>query len=484
MGSSGKLPFGTKALYGLGTVALGIKEHGFNMLLMIYYNQVVGLPAAWVGLAIMIAMILDAITDPVVGRWSDNIRTRWGRRHPFMYASALPVGLCYLLLWIPPAGASHEVLFVYLLVLISFTRMAIGVYEVPSMALLAEFTQDYHERTILVAFRFFFAVLGGVAMGMFAFGVIFAGGDPVPGEEVSAELLNPRGYAFYAFIAGPVMAVAIFLSAWGTHRLIPDLAVPVMSDTKGIWATLREMCETVFHRANAPILLGTLFGAISGGLSSALNIYFATYFWKISASDVAILTSSALAGIPLAFAVVLPLSKVFGKKWTTVTLFSVSFLANIIPLGLRLLGLFPGNDSPALLPLLYLSTGINYMCTIAASILAVSMVADVSEQVRLRTGKQSEGVLFSATSFINKAVAGVGVFSSGVLLTMVGFPEAARPDTIAPEIVDHLVMGFIMVAMVFSAIGISCLAFYPITRQVHKEAVEELARRDAVRITD
>tara|TARA_R110000737_G_scaffold291360_2_gene297997 strand:+ start:6909 stop:7451 length:543 start_codon:yes stop_codon:yes gene_type:complete len=161
MEKTAKLPWTTKIVYGLGTVAFGIKDNGFNALLMIYYNQVIGLPAAWVGAAIMLAMAADAALDPIIGQWSDSLRGKWGRRHPFMYAAVIPVGIFYFLLWQPPSGATDGALFAYLLLMTSATRIVIGIYEIPSTALLAEFTQDYHERTELVAYRFFFGVVGG-----------------------------------------------------------------------------------------------------------------------------------------------------------------------------------------------------------------------------------------------------------------------------------------------------------------------------------
>ena len=67
-----------------------------------FYGTVVGLEPGLVDLAILIALVVDAISDPLVGYWSDNFRSRWGRRHPFMYAAALPVALSYFLLWNPP----------------------------------------------------------------------------------------------------------------------------------------------------------------------------------------------------------------------------------------------------------------------------------------------------------------------------------------------------------------------------------------------
>src|SRR5207237_7837172 len=94
----------TKVLYGLGAVAFGVKDNGFSFFLLLYYNQLLGLPEAWVGLGIMVALLVDACVDPLVGHLSDHLHARWGRRHPFMYASAVPVALTYGLLCNPPAG--------------------------------------------------------------------------------------------------------------------------------------------------------------------------------------------------------------------------------------------------------------------------------------------------------------------------------------------------------------------------------------------
>lgn len=74
--------------------------------LMPFFNQVVGLPAPWVGAAIMISLMLDALCDPLIGQWSDHLESRRGRRHPFLYASAVPVALAFYLLWNPPRVGS------------------------------------------------------------------------------------------------------------------------------------------------------------------------------------------------------------------------------------------------------------------------------------------------------------------------------------------------------------------------------------------
>ena len=81
----------TKIAYGIGSVAYGVKNNGFDYFFLIFYSQVLGVDAELVGLALMLALAFDAISDPLVGYLSDNTHSRWGRRHPFMYAAALPV---------------------------------------------------------------------------------------------------------------------------------------------------------------------------------------------------------------------------------------------------------------------------------------------------------------------------------------------------------------------------------------------------------
>ncbi|MBY9067178.1 MFS transporter [Hyphomonas sp. WL0036] len=469
-----KLPWSTKLIYGVGTIAFGIKDHGFNALLMIYYNQVLGLPAAWVGAAIMLAMVVDAILDPVVGQWSDNFRSKWGRRHPFMYASVIPVAIFYMLLWFPPAGASHVMLFAYLLVMTSITRTFIGIYEIPSTALLAEFTQDYHERTELVSYRYFFGVAGGIAMGIFVFSTIFSDDAASTGG-----LLDQTGYHTYAWIAAPLMAIAIFISSIGTHNRISSLLTPPRPERKSLLQTLKEMAGTLFHRVNAPIFIGSIFGSMGGGLYAALTIYMQTYFWQLNGDQIAVLTSSGLLGVILALVIALPLSKVFGKKWTTLALFSVTLLGIVAPVALRLSGFFPANGAANLLPLLFAFQAFVSMSVVAASILTASMIADATDQIQLTTGRQSEGLLFSAATFIGKTVSGMGVLMSGLMLTLVGFPDDAKPGAVAQSTVDNLALALTIATFIFTTTALIFMSFYPVSRSDHESAVETLAQRRA-----
>jgi GPH family glycoside/pentoside/hexuronide:cation symporter len=464
----GKLPFSVKAFYGSGTVAFGIKEQGFTGLLMLYYNQVVGLPAAWVGAAIMIAMVVDALVDPLIGQASDDLRTKWGRRHPFMYAAAIPIAVAYFFLWTPP-HLGHEAMFAYLVVAAIVVRLAISLYEIPSTALLAEFTSDYDERTTLVAYRYFFGVVAGVVIAIVTFRYFL-----VPTAAQPAGALNPDGYVTYGLVAGAVMLASVLISTLGTHSRIPTLRVDAKPERKSFLEIVSAMKAVLFDKTYAAILLASLFFAMSAGLTTSLTLYFNTYFWGLSAAQIATLSSAGFAGILLAFAVAVPLSKIFGKKQTATVLFILSALSGATPLTLRMLDLFPNNGSGLLLVLLMVQLAFTTMCSISASILAVSMVADVGEQIQLRTGRRAEGLMFSAVIMVNKAVSGMGVLISGLLLAAVAFPEHAQPGQVPAEVLSRLAVTYIVVALSLSATAILALSRYPITRAHHVEALRQL----------
>jgi len=458
-------------LYGTGTVAFGVKDQGFNALLMLFYNQVIGLPAAWVGAAIMIAMVADALFDPLLGQWSDDTRSRWGRRLPFMYASAVPIALSYLLLWQPPE-ASQGVQFAYLLGVAIIVRFSISFYEIPSTALLAEFTNDYDERTRLVAGRFLFGVLGGVAMMVLTFQYLLR---PTATQPVGQ--LNAAGYTTYAWIAALVMLVSILISTIGTHKAALAVPPPPPVNRVGIGVMLRQMREVFTHRAYSSILLASLFIAMASGLNTALAVYLATYFWGFTAAQIATLTSASFGGIVLAFVVVLPMSRRMGKKHTAMLLFGVSMLVAVAPLLLRLSGHFPLNGEPALLQVLMVTQAFNTMCVIAALILAVSMVADVTDQIQLETGRRSEGLMFSAATLVSKAVSGLGIFLSGALLAVVGFPEHAQPGQVSNDVLNALALTYALTIAVVTLLAVTCLGYYPITRNDHEENIRKLGEQ-------
>lgn len=463
------LPLGKRLLYGVGTIAFGVKDQGFNALLMLFYNQVIGLPAASVGLAIMIAMIADALLDPVLGQYSDNFRSRWGRRHPFMYAAAIPIALSYLLLWMPPHMA-HSLQFAWLVVTAIIVRFSISLYEIPSTALLAEFSSDYDERTKLVAARYFFGVLGGIIMTVATFSYFLR---PTPAQPIGH--LNAGGYVTYAWVAALVMFVSVLVSSVGTQKEILKRPPPPPAEKMSAREMLREMKGVLVHPSYVSILLASLFFAVAAGLNLSLSVYFSTYFWGLTAEQIASVTSASVIGIILAFVLVLPLSARIGKKRAAMLTFGLGLVFSVTPLILRLVGLFPANGDPVLIWFLMAQLALTVMSTIAGGILAVSMVADVSDQIQLETGRRSEGLLFSAATMVSKAVSGMGIMLAGALLWFVSFPDNAQPGHVDAHVLSRLTLIYIASLTVAVVLAILCLSRYPISRSLHQENVRRLA---------
>ena len=134
---TGKLGFNTKLAFGVGQAAEGLKNAAFGTFLIFYYVQVLGMPGTLAGLAVGIALLVDAFTDPLAGSLSDNWRSNYGRRHPFMYASILPLTVSFYFLF-HPMVSGDTALFIWLVVFTNAARTSMSLYHVPHIALGAD----------------------------------------------------------------------------------------------------------------------------------------------------------------------------------------------------------------------------------------------------------------------------------------------------------------------------------------------------------
>ena len=148
--------------YGFGAVAFGV-DLPLVGLLLLFYNQLVGLSPAAVGVVLSAAAVLGTIWDPLVGEISDNTHSCWGRRHPYLYGVAGPLALAFALLWRPPADWSQPALLAWLAI---FARLLASLHAIPSAALLPELAHGYDERTKLVGYRHFFGAIGAITVSV------------------------------------------------------------------------------------------------------------------------------------------------------------------------------------------------------------------------------------------------------------------------------------------------------------------------------
>lgn len=464
-----KVSLSTKLYYGFGSVAFGVKDNGFSYLLLLFYNQVVGLPAVQVGLALMIALLFDAVLDPFIGHASDNLHSRWGRRHPFMYAAAFPLALSYGALWNPPDW-SPEALFYYLLGMAIMIRTFVSLYEVPSSALSAEFTNDYDERSSLLSFRFFFAWVGGLTLSVFTFAVLLK-----PDALHAVGQLNPAGYVRYGLLAAAIMFVSIIISAAGTHRHIKDLRLPPEKRNLTVRQTLGEVRETLSNRSFLFLLSASVMTAMATGLSASLNNYFNTYFWQFTAEQISVLVAGVFISAFVALFAAPVMSRRFGKRTTAISMIVIALLVLIGPMIARLLGWMPPNGSPQLLAIIFATSVIGVGFGIVAQVTFSSMIADVVEVAELDTGRRSEGLFFASSAFVQKAVSGFGILTAALVIDAVGLSAGADPQKVAPEVVRNLALVYSAAVLGLYAVAVTLIFGYKISRSSHQETLAQLA---------
>ena len=469
-----KPSFLTKTGYGFGSTAVGITETGFNYFLLIYYSQVIGLDSWLVGVAVTIALLFDALSDPIVGYWSDNLRSRWGRRHPFIYASAIPIAASYLLLWNAPLGWSQMALFWYVLLLCILIRTCVTLFETPSSALTPELSSDYDERSSILGFRLFFGWAGSNVMTVLMFAVIF----PSFVTAVSSNgQFNADAYSLYGIISGLVIIVAIFVCGASTHRRIPTMRQPPAKRDMTVKLILKEMVETLSDRSFFSLFFAFMLGSVATGLNAALTFYFTTYFWGFTSEQIGLIVIGVFVSSFMGAALAPLVTRKLGKKRGAIIIGLIAFLGSPLPIVLRLFDVLPANGDPSIFWIVFSTNTIDVGLIICFQILLSSMVADLVEKAELRTGRRNEGVFFAAVTFVRKTVLGLGLLSASLVLTLSEFPVGAQQGQVSAETLSRLGAYYVPTILAFWLSMIAVISTYRITREDHEDNLMQLANK-------
>lgn len=469
------VPFSSKFAFGIGQYAEGLKNTAFSLFILFYYNQVLGLSGTLAGMALFIALLFDAITDPLAGSLSDNLKSKLGRRHPFMYASAIPLALAFVGLFSPPEDMGQWALFFWLTVFAILTRAAMTLYHVPHLALGAELTENFHERTRIVAFRQFFGTFGNACAVVIGLGYFFA--------DDNGGRLEPANYMPYAITLGILMVITIWYSAYGTQKEIPYLSVPPAKPPQRIFARLgSEAAEAFGNRSFRWLFFGVLIVFIMSGVNAALDLYMYQYFWELSGSQMLWLQVTYMVGLMLGVFFTATLHKYTDKKFGVILGTGAWAVFQVLPVALRLLEVMPDNDDELLVVLLISMKFVQGILLQQAFISFGSMMADVADEHEYDTGVRQEGIFFGAIAFSAKATSGFGNFIGGLGLDLIAWPRGAGIQSAADIPADTIVnLGLIYGPFVsaFAVISLWCYTNYHLTKERHQEILTELYRRRA-----
>lgn len=456
--------------YGSASIAYGIKNNAFSYLLLIYANQVLGLPGYLASLALAIAMIWDAVSDLLLGHWSDKTSSVLGRRHPFMYASLFVLPLTFYALFNPVIELNEDNTFFYILALALLIRTGTTLFEVPSTALLPDLETDYDRRNKWLALRHFFGWTGGNGIHMINF-MFWVGAYGVASQT---------GYSIYGIAGALVIAAAILSSSLGTQKVAA--ALPRPSEPFRILAIKREIkqiFQSVKNKNFAALFFFGLTVGIAGGLGTALYLYNTTYFFGFSGKQISVTAIGVLISPVIAYWAAPYLGRIFGKKRAAIFAILVNVSLYPIPYILLLTGFWPDLGSWTSL---YIYSGFIVMeviCGIIGGVLLDSMMADVVEDSELKTQRRSEGLFYAARGFAAKAVSAGGIIGAGSIVSLVGLDGITSLGDVTHEIRMDLATLFLPIYIGLYLLGLVIVSKYRITRADHDEHIQLLSVRKA-----
>jgi len=398
------------------------------------------------------------------------MRSRWGRRRPFLLWFAIPFGLSFIILWSAPKWDSQIALLIYVTLSFMLADTLQTLISVPYLSLTPELTRDYDERTKLTSFRSFFQLAGTLAISVVApnivNGVVISGGTPQQGYMLAGAIFGAIG-------AVPLILIALFIK----EKTPPEQQVEALP----LMATLRVAWQNIPFRYAAGIFM---LNWAAGDMIIAVFQHFLRY-WVAQGNLIATVNFLGLdiAIVSAFFAIMMSVSILFIPFWLWVARLRNKREAYILGMGfwvivqLMFFSIQPGQVNYLLIIAALTGVGVS-----AAYVLPDSIFADIIEWDELRTRRRQEGVYFGIRAFIRKLSGALVVFLALQLLGWFGYqnpPDAATQFT-QP---DSALMVIRLLVSPFGALMLSgtiILAwFFPLSREKHQRIQNLLERRQA-----
>lgn len=454
--------------YGFGAIVDTAAGVYLNTFLYFYLTAVCGLSGALTGLALALTLAVDAVVDPLVGSLSDNSRSRLGRRHPFMLASAAPMAISLGCLFSTPAGLGGAGLFAYVVLFTLTLRVGLSLFNVPYQALGAELSSDYHRRSLLAIVRVAVSTLGSLAPMLLGYGVFLsakAGGQ-----------LQRAGYAPFAWTGAAIVLLAALVCTLGTRPAAAAAPAPADQRRGGLGNLLAEVGEVARNPSFLLLFFSVLIFFVAQGAAGALGLHAFTFFWRLPPSKILTISLAALPGVLVGIALAALLNKRLEKR--TIALAGLLTIAGcqLTPVGLAVLGLLPPAAGFAALIGANLFAGVGITFAIVG---IQSMMADATDEHELLFGRRREGLYFAGISLASKASSGLGVLIAGLAADAVHFPNNLVDAHIRPtwRATQELALVQGPGAALVTLIPIMMLTAYRIDRRAHGEILRALVVR-------
>ncbi|MEO0806463.1 MAG: MFS transporter [Cyanobacteria bacterium J06643_4] len=450
-----KLSLPVKLAYGAGDLGAGLTSQFLSFFLLIFLTDVAGMRPVVAGSVLAVGKVWDAINDPLVGMMSDRTKTRWGRRYPWIFLTAIPFGLSYCFIWIVPGFEKEWMSFWYYVLITAVFQMFFTTTNLPYSTLTAEMTQDYDERTSLTSFRLAFSIVGGLAI-------------LVAAVQIPNFITDPgQQYIALGILGGVISTVSIYWCIFGTYGYMEKKA---KATGHFLGETDDEVQESFFQQlvivlGNKPFLFVVgiyLCSWLALQITAAVLPYYGKYWMNVDGSVLALIVQGVAVFMMFVCAA---LSKRIGKR-------NLYFLGSgvWILVQVALFFLQPGQQG-----ILFGLCAIAGFGVATAYVVPWSILPDVIELDELKTGKRREGTFYSFMTLLQKIGLALGIYLVGLALDVSGFnTDLPVQDVRALTAIRFFAGPVPLVLLVF---GVILVYFYPLTKEMHAEIMLKLAER-------
>jgi len=425
------IAFGQLAAYGAGGIIPIALFNIAGILVGLMGNISLGLSAFWLGLILIVPRLWDALSDPVIGHLSDNTRTRWGRRRPYLLLGGILVAVFFVVMWWIPKGDMVRTWFptdtgyqafqlVYILITLLLFFTAVNIFEIPHGALGMELTNDYHERTRLFSAKSFV-------------GNLFAMSTPWLFALANTERFRGTGgneADGMRYVSILIAAIIIPLSFWWTAKLRePGFAKASKQEKTPFWKDMKR----TFNNKNFVNLTLTIFTLAMGFnfvnlLGSYIPIFYVFGGDKVAGARLLGINGTiwAITGVLAVF----PLNWISPKLGKRNTLVLAMILMSLAQLS-KIICYNPHHPYLVLIPTFLLSAGMLFFFTLGSS-----MVGDICDEDELKTGYRAEGSYYAIFWWFIKMGTALASFVAGVLIvfTMFDQTQVTRVDSLQGSI--------------------------------------------------
>ncbi|MGB8983932.1 MAG: MFS transporter [Anaerolineales bacterium] len=458
-----------KLLYGSGD--WGISSVGMLRAIFyaIYLTDVVGLEPRLASFGALAGVFWDAINDPLIGILSDRLRTRWGRRRPFLLWFAIPFGLSFIFLWSAPDWESQTALLTYVTLSFMLADTLLTLIAVPFLSLTPELSRDYDERTTLTSFRSFFQLLGALSVVIAAPAIVDAvlasGGTQQQGFMLVGAIFGGLG-------AVPLLLIGLFVRETSTPEETQPL--PFRETLKAAWQNVPFRYAVGIHMLN--------WSAVD---MIAISFPYFLLYW-VARGD--LLATVHVLGFELAYE-----SAFFGTLMFVCILFIPFWLwlarwrnkreaymlgmSFWVVIELLIFTIQPGETAYLLAIAALAGIGVS-----AAYTLPDSMFADVIEWDELCTGRRQEGIFYGIRTLIRKMTGALVIFTTLQLLGWSGYVSPSAGTVNFTQTDSALGMIRLLVSPFGALIlcGTILLAWlFPLSRENYEKIQELLEQRRA-----